>query len=307
MTRMRDRIVSAGRFRGLLLLLALAMVLVLAAPGQGLFAQEAKAQDSKTQAPKAQASKAQEEASSGTDVFEGYSSAAVRREMVAEAYSYLGAPYLLAGMDTSGIDCSGLTQAAAAGAFGKRLPRRVAEQIKAGAPVNGPLLPGDLVFFNTTGVPSHVGIYAGNRQMIHAASAGSQTGVIVSGLDESYYKKRIVEARRVIGQSLPLFNWDQLEPGQTGRGSSPYPPGTWISLTWTHGQSGSGLYELAVQRDGLIVETSRHSLESGKQGSRNLNLASPGEYTLVLHDRIEGLKKTYILEVSSNSAPWTEK
>jgi cell wall-associated NlpC family hydrolase len=61
----------------------------------------------------------------------------------------------------------------------------------------GDLRPGDLVFF-TTYAPgaSHVGIYAGQRKFIHAASSIQQ--VTVSTLDESYYVARYIGARRIV-------------------------------------------------------------------------------------------------------------
>ena len=60
------------------------------------------------------------------------------------------------------------------------------------------LKPGDLVFFATSGNSSisHVGIYIGGGSFIHAATS---SGITVSRLSESYYSRRYVTARRIIG------------------------------------------------------------------------------------------------------------
>ena len=57
--------------------------------------------------------------------------------------------------------------------------------------------PGDLVFFNTlgAGVPSHVGVYVGDRMFTHA---GTSTGVTFSSLDDNYWASRFLGARRFL-------------------------------------------------------------------------------------------------------------
>ncbi|MER6530832.1 NlpC/P60 family protein [Streptomyces sp. NPDC001508] len=85
---------------------------------------------------------------------------------VAYAYQKLGSPYVWGATGPYAFDCSGLVQAAYRSA-GIALPRTSYAQIGAGRRVSrSQLLPGDLVFFYS-GV-SHVGIYVGNGQMIHA-------------------------------------------------------------------------------------------------------------------------------------------
>ena len=57
------------------------------------------------------------------------------------------------------------------------------------------LVPGDLVFFQTVSPgPSHVGIYVGNGQFIHASYS---RGVVVSSIDEPYFRDRYLGARRI--------------------------------------------------------------------------------------------------------------
>ncbi|MFF8877705.1 C40 family peptidase [Streptomyces flaveolus] len=85
---------------------------------------------------------------------------------VAYAYQKLGSPYVWGATGPNAFDCSGLTQAAYRAA-GVSLPRTTYAQIGAGRRVSrAELVPGDLVFFYS-GI-SHVGIYVGNGQMIHA-------------------------------------------------------------------------------------------------------------------------------------------
>ncbi|MEU0848809.1 NlpC/P60 family protein [Streptomyces flaveolus] len=85
---------------------------------------------------------------------------------VAYAYRKLGSPYVWGATGPNAFDCSGLTQAAYRAA-GVSLPRTTYAQIGAGRRVSrAELVPGDLVFFYS-GI-SHVGIYVGNGQMIHA-------------------------------------------------------------------------------------------------------------------------------------------
>ncbi|MEW2509916.1 NlpC/P60 family protein [Streptomyces sp. NPDC046870] len=85
---------------------------------------------------------------------------------VAYAYSKLGSPYVWGATGPNAFDCSGLVQAAYRSA-GISLPRTTYAQINAGRRVSrSELQPGDLVFFYS-GI-SHVGIYVGGGQMIHA-------------------------------------------------------------------------------------------------------------------------------------------
>ncbi|WP_069886547.1 C40 family peptidase [Streptomyces luteocolor] len=85
---------------------------------------------------------------------------------VSYAYKALGSPYVWGATGPNAFDCSGLTQAAYRSA-GVSLPRTTYAQIAAGQRVSrGELRPGDLVFFYS-GI-SHVGLYVGNGQMIHA-------------------------------------------------------------------------------------------------------------------------------------------
>lgn len=130
----------------------------------------------------------------------------VQEKIVQKAYEFLGTPYKYGGTDKNGVDCSGLSYAVYKAVTGQSLPRAVATLYEYGEKVTAQLLPGDLLFFDTVGGPSHVGIYIGNNNLIHAASAGPKLGVIISSLNEDYYKTRYLGARRVITQQAPSLN-----------------------------------------------------------------------------------------------------
>ena len=120
----------------------------------------------------------------------------VGEQIVNYAYNFLGTPYVWGGTSTSGFDCSGFTQYVFK-QMGYSIKRTAAQQLTCGYAVTDLQL-GDLVFFEntyTTGADaSHVGIYVGDNQFIHAASGG----VKVTDLSDDYYAARYIGARRVI-------------------------------------------------------------------------------------------------------------
>ncbi len=111
------------------------------------------------------------------------------------AMRFIGVPYSFGGTTSSGFDCSGFVQHVF-GMLGIRLPRTADAQYAAAHGVGGHMLPGDLVFFQTyeTG-PSHVGIYVGDGEFIHASSSH---GVMVSRLSDTYWAARYLGAKRVV-------------------------------------------------------------------------------------------------------------
>ena len=112
------------------------------------------------------------------------------------AYDYMGVPYVWGGTTPKGCDCAGFTKYVF-NQMGVTLNRTAAQQLKNGYEVTN-LQTGDLVFFNntyaTSAAASHVGIYIGNNQFIHAAAGG----VKVTSLDHEYYAPRYIGARRVV-------------------------------------------------------------------------------------------------------------
>jgi cell wall-associated NlpC family hydrolase len=119
----------------------------------------------------------------------------VREELVMTARRFLGVPYRWGGEDKGGFDCSGLTMVSYR-LNGLALPRNSRAQFDAGRAVGQQALQrGDLVFFATQGGRrvTHVGIYIGNDEFIHAPRAGKT--VRVARLSSNYFKKTYVGAR----------------------------------------------------------------------------------------------------------------
>jgi cell wall-associated NlpC family hydrolase len=114
------------------------------------------------------------------------------------ARSFIGISYRLGGSGRAGMDCSGLVVRLFSDVHRLSLPHSTAALRKIGNPVTlRSLKIGDLVFFREERgkTPSHVGVYLGNGTFIHATVS---RGVIVSKLNETYYRKRYAAARRIV-------------------------------------------------------------------------------------------------------------
>jgi cell wall-associated NlpC family hydrolase len=112
------------------------------------------------------------------------------------AERFVGIPYRWGGENVvDGMDCSGFVRAVF-NLCGMNIPRTSRDQFKAGEPVSkDDLRDGDLVFFGSSddGI-NHVGIYVGSGRFVHAPRRGEE--IKVSTVDESYFEKRFVGARR---------------------------------------------------------------------------------------------------------------
>lgn len=119
------------------------------------------------------------------------------QQVVSFAKKFLGVPYVWAGRSPNGFDCSGFTYYIYT-QQNMALPRMADEQFEVGLAVKkSDLALGDMVFFSTYEPgPSHVGIYIGNGQFIHASSGADE--VTITPLNKPYYTERYIGARRVI-------------------------------------------------------------------------------------------------------------
>ncbi len=126
------------------------------------------------------------------------SSSSIGDQVVAKALTYLGTPYVYGSSGPYSFDCSGFTSYVYS-SLGYSLNRSSSNQTSNGVAVSkSDLQPGDLVFFATSssGNVSHVGIYIGDGQFIHASTNTYQ--VIISDLSSGHYNSVYVGARRIL-------------------------------------------------------------------------------------------------------------
>ena len=120
------------------------------------------------------------------------------RQMVDFALGYLGSKYVYGGASPSGFDCSGFSSYVYKH-FGYTITRTASGQYRNdGVKIpKSELYAGDLVFFSSNGSSvTHVGIYIGNNEFIHASTPSS--GVVISRLDSTYYINVWWGAKRII-------------------------------------------------------------------------------------------------------------
>ena len=115
------------------------------------------------------------------------------------AHKQIGKPYVWGAEGPNSFDCSGLTYYVYKNAAGITLPRNSRSQYGAGKAVSkSNLQPGDLIFSSTdgTGNITHVAIYVGDGQMIHAPRSGKNVEKV--SMNTSYWNKAYVGARRIL-------------------------------------------------------------------------------------------------------------
>lgn len=116
---------------------------------------------------------------------------------------WFGTRYRLGGTTKRGIDCSALASALLLSVYGFNIPRTARQQYDATEHIDkDELKEGDLVFFNTHGGVSHVGVYLENDYFLQA----STHGVKISSLDDHYYSKRFICGGRITDNKMSDIN-----------------------------------------------------------------------------------------------------
>jgi len=122
-------------------------------------------------------------------------SASVAERAAAIALQQVGVTYRYGGASPAGFDCSGLVHYAYREA-GRKVPRTTGQLWdSAGTVPYRDLQVGDLLFFRFDGKMSHVGIYVGDEQFVHAPSTGKR--VSVDSLDAEFYRRALMRGGRV--------------------------------------------------------------------------------------------------------------
>jgi lipoprotein Spr len=113
---------------------------------------------------------------------------------------WYGTKYRLGGTTKKGIDCSAFSQYLFASVFGISLPRTAREQYKMTSRISRTeLKEGDLIFFNTHGGVSHVGVYLQNNKFVHASTSG---GVTISDIFDQYWIRRFIGVGRLKDEAI---------------------------------------------------------------------------------------------------------
>jgi hypothetical protein len=179
-------------------------------------------------------------------------------KVVQESTSFLGVPYVHAGDSRTGVDCSGLVYRVFFDTLGANLPRGVKDLYRETTPADSPLHIGDLLFFDTTeqmppSLPTHVGVYIGQGRVVHAASEGSKTGVIVSAVSDPYYRSRFIGARRVLPWRDPVLDLTITDVSSSLAEVEPFASQGNVTIRVFNGMTGGGPLSLTLFKNGRQV------------------------------------------------------
>ncbi len=154
--------------------------------------------------------------------------AELRLEMIDYGKKFLGKPYASGGIGPDSFDCSGFTYAVASASVGIQLPRTARGQYSYTSRIKfEELQAGDLVFFRTTssGTISHVGLYIGNDEFIHSASAGPSTGIIITNIKtDKYWNRCYAGAGRLLTKAEESALMPKEEKSQSEEKTEKAPP-----------------------------------------------------------------------------------
>lgn len=124
----------------------------------------------------------------------------VRKQLYAQYGEWRGVRYRNGGLSKAGVDCSGLVYLTYRDRFGVQLPRNTRELANIGTAVaNAQWRAGDLVFFRIGLKTHHVGIYLEEGRFLHASTS---SGVMISHVDEPYWKQRYWKSTRPAAAQL---------------------------------------------------------------------------------------------------------
>lgn len=124
------------------------------------------------------------------------SGSSIGQQIATYAQSFVGYPYVYGGSSPSGFDCSGFMQYLFAH-FGYSINRTATDQLANGYKVSREnMKPGDIIYFGYGNEASHVGMYIGNDQFVHAENPS--TGVVITNLSTTYYSSRFLCAHRIV-------------------------------------------------------------------------------------------------------------
>ncbi len=120
----------------------------------------------------------------------------IRKKIIAEFRKWEGTPHKMGGNSKKGIDCSGFVHYMYGKLFNRKVARSTQLLLTEGVKIKkSQLKPGDMVIFRPPTYPRHAGIYVGDNKFIHASTS---KGVMMSDLDNPYWRKCYWMSRRVI-------------------------------------------------------------------------------------------------------------